>query len=41
MNSTYLLRGLGVVLLGIVAVHVIGMPWGLVIGAGLALVLIP
>lgn len=41
MNATIVLRAAGVVLLTIMEVHFMGMPWGLVVGAGLALALIP
>lgn len=41
MSPILAIRIVGVVLLSIVAVHLQGMPWGLVTGAGLACVFIP
>jgi len=41
MNPTIVLRAAGVVLLTVCEVHFVGMPWGLVVSAGLALALIP
>lgn len=41
MNALTAIRIAGVVLLGIVAVHVQGTPWGLVTAAGIACVVLP
>lgn len=40
-NVPELLRIAGVVILTVVAVHFIGLPFGLVTGCGLALLLLP
>lgn len=41
MNSSMIIKAVGVVLLGIVAVHIQGIPWGLVTIAGIACVVLP
>jgi hypothetical protein len=41
MSPIFAIRIVGVVLLGIVAVHIQGLPWGLVTSAGMACVFLP
>ena len=41
MNHILIIKAVGVVLLGIVLVHYLGMPWGLVAIAGTACVVLP